>query len=194
MNKHQNKKRSLWYEWFESILVALILAVFIRTFFLEPYKIPTTSMVPTLMPRDKILVSKIIYGPRIPFVGLRIPGFRKPKRGEVIVFIAPPEPNKCYVKRLIGLPGEKVSIRDGRIYINDKLITLPSIGRNFYYNRGLYGQEGGEIKVPADSYFVLGDNSALSRDSRYWGFVPYRNVVGKALVIWWPPRRFKLIY
>jgi len=148
MSKHQNKKRSLWYEWFESILVALILAVFIRTFFVEPYKIPTTSMVPTLMPGDKILVSKIVYGPRIPFIGLRIPGFRKPKRGEVIVFIAPPEPDKCYVKRLIGLPGERVSIKDGRIYINGKLIAIPSISKNFITTRAFTGRRMASMVTP----------------------------------------------
>jgi signal peptidase I len=180
-------------EWTESIIVAAVLAVFVRTLFFEPYKIPTSSMVPTLIPGDKIFVSKVVYGPRIPFVAWRIPGIRKPQRGEVAVFISPAERRKCYIKRVIGMPGDSVEIKLGNIYINGEAVSDPRISKNFYYNVGDYAKEGQSVKVPDEYYFMLGDNSASSRDGRYWGFVPYRDVVGKALFIWWPPKRIRMI-
>lgn len=186
-------KKSVTREWVESIIIAAVLALFVRTFFFEPYKIPTSSMVPTLMPGDKIFVTKTLYGPRIPVLAWRLPGKARPERGEVIVFVSPAEKKKCYIKRVIGLPGEEVEIRKGGIYINGQAVTDPKISKKFYYNVGDYGEEGKSIKVPQDSYFVLGDNSASSRDSRYWGFVPWKSVVGKALFIWWPPKRVRNI-
>jgi len=187
------RKKSVWREWGESILIAFILAMFVRVFFFELYKIPTTSMVPTLVPGDRILVTKLIYGPRIPFIGWRIPGYRKIKRGEVLVFISPPEPSKAYVKRVIGLPGDEVEIRRGNIYINGKPVSDPVISKDFYYNFGKYGEDGEVVTVPKNSYFVLGDNSASSRDSRFWGFVPFKSVLGKAVLIWWPVKRIALL-
>ncbi|MBN2120129.1 MAG: signal peptidase I [Candidatus Omnitrophica bacterium] len=187
------KKKSVLREWVDSILIAFILAMFVRVFFFEFYKIPTSSMVATLIPGDRILVGKIIYGPRIPFVGVRIPGYRKPQRGEVIVFISPPEKSKAYVKRIVGFGGEEVEISQGSIYIDGREITDPRIRKNFYYNFGKFGQEGKVTKIPDDSYFVLGDNSASSRDSRHWGFVPAKDVLGKAILIWWPPKRIRMI-
>ncbi|MCD6583388.1 MAG: signal peptidase I [Candidatus Omnitrophica bacterium] len=193
MEKESRKKKSVLREWGESILIAFLLAVCVRIFFFELYKIPTTSMVPTLTPGDRILVSKFIYGPRLPFIGVRIPGYRKPKRGEVIVFISPAERNKAYVKRVIGLPGEILEIKYGSIYIDGKEVSLPSVARNFYYNFGEYGEEGEKIKIPENCYFVLGDNSASSKDSRYWGFLNFKDVLGKAILIWWPPQRIGMI-
>lgn len=195
MNIHAQppKKKSALREWVDSIVIALILAIFVRVFFFELYKIPTSSMVPVLIPGDRILVSKIVYGPRVPFFGIRIPGYRSPKRGEVIVFISPPERGKSYVKRIVGLPGDKMEIKHGSVLINGQQISDPYISRNFYYNFGDYAQENRAIEVPKDSYFVLGDNSASSRDSRYWGFVPSKDVLGKAILIWWPPKHAKLI-
>lgn len=188
------KKKSLTREWVESIIIAAILAILVRTFFFEPYKIPTSSMVPTLIPGDKIFVSKLVYGPRIPIIAKRLPGVKQaPERGEVIVFIAPQERNKCYIKRVIGLPGDKVEIKLGNIYINGEAITDPKISKNIYYNVGEFGQEGKGITVPEDKYFVLGDNSASSRDSRYWGFVEHQDLIGKALFIWWPPKRVRTL-
>lgn len=187
------KTKGIVREWIESIIIAAILALFVRTFFFEPYKIPTSSMVPTLIPGDKIFVTKMIYGPRIPWFGWRLPGIRKPERGEVMVFISPPERNKCYIKRVVGMPGDAVEIRLGNIYINGEAVSDPKVSKNFYYNVGDYGKEGIAIKVPEESYFVLGDNSASSRDSRYWGFVPFKDVIGKSLFIWWPPKRVRSI-
>jgi signal peptidase I len=186
--------KSIAKEWGESIVVAALLAMFVRIFFFEPYKIPTSSMVPTLLPGDKIFVTKMVYGPRIPLIALRLPGTKKaPVRGEVVVFIAPEERQKAYIKRVIGLPGDKVEIKLGNIYINGQQIKDPKISKNFYYNAGEYGAEGKEVTVPSESYFVLGDNSASSRDSRYWGFVQHKDVLGKALFIWWPPKRVRNI-
>jgi len=178
-------------EWTESIIVALALAVFLRTFFFQIYKIPTTSMVPTLMPGDKIFVSRISYGPRIPFTPIRLPGLHKPQRGEIVVFVPPQERNKAYIKRLIGLPGDRVEIKDGNVFINKKPLTDPRIARNYYYNQGDYGKE--EILVPAGKYFFMGDNSISSLDSRFWGYADEKDIVGKAIFVWWPPKRLGMI-
>lgn len=180
-------------EWLESILVAFILAMVIRTFIVQAFKIPTGSMRPTLIEGDLILVNKFIYGAKLPFSDLRLPALRQPRRGDVIVFIYPEDPKKDFIKRLVGLPGETLEIKNGTIYINDKPLLNSSFSQRFYYNRGDLGSEGQKIVVPKDSFFVLGDNSASSKDSRYWGFVPRKNLLGKSLVIYWPPLRMRMI-
>jgi signal peptidase I len=187
------KKKSWLRDWIESIIVAFILAMFIRTFVVQAFKIPTGSMRTTLMEGDVILVNKFIYGAKIPFTDLRLPKVRQPKTGDVIVFIYPENPKKDFIKRLIALPGETVEIKNGTIYINDTPLADSVFSRIYYYNRGDFGQEGQKITVPKDSYFVLGDNSSSSQDSRYWGFVPSNNILGKALVIYWPPQRIRII-
>jgi signal peptidase I len=150
-------------------------------------------MVPTLMPGDKIFVSKLTYGPKIPFTPWRIRGFRLPQRGDVVVFVPPHDRKKAYIKRLIGLGGERIILKSGNIYVNDKEIVDPKIARNFYHNQGDYGKEGKEIIVPNGKYFFLGDNSISSLDSRFWGFVDESDVVGKAIFIWWPPDRIAMV-
>ncbi|MCX7661629.1 MAG: signal peptidase I [Candidatus Omnitrophica bacterium] len=177
----------------KDILVALALAIFIKTFFLQAYKIPSGSMIPTLKPGDLILVEKITYGAKVPFTEFRLPGLRRPKRADVIVFIAPHEPKKAFIKRLVALPGEVVEIKKGTIYINDLPLLEEIFSSRYYYNRGEFAQEGDKVSVPKDSFFVLGDNSSSSQDSRYWGFVPYKNLIGRALLIYWPPWRIRLI-
>ena len=189
----KDKKKSVWREWADSIVVAAILAIILRTFLFQIYKIPTTSMVPTLMPGDKIFVSRITYGPRIPFTDIRIKGLRTPKRGDVVVFIPPHDRKKAYIKRLIGLPGDTFTIRKGNIYISGKEVVEPQIARNYYYNQGDYGFEDKEIVIPKDSYFFLGDNSISSLDSRFWGFVDKKDIVGKAVFIWWPFNRINMV-
>ena len=168
-------------EWVETIVIALALAMIVRTFVVAAFKIPTGSMKPTLLEGDKIFVNKFIYR------------FKPVERGDVIVFKYPEDPKKDYVKRLVGLSGETIEIKEGRIYIDDKEIDTPSIKNVYYRNSGDYGEKDIKTKVPQDCFFVLGDNSANSRDSRYWGFVPKKYLVGKAFVIWWPPNRIRLI-
>jgi signal peptidase I len=181
-------------EWVESLLVAAFIAFcIVRPFIVQAFKIPTGSMRPTLIEGDLIMVNKFLYGAKIPLTDLRLPAIRAPKRGDVIVFVYPEDSKKDFIKRLVGLPGEVVEIRNGTIYINDKALLDPIFNQRYYYNRGDLGNAGQKIVVPKDSYFVLGDNSASSRDSRYWGFVPHKNILGKALVIWWPPQRIRII-
>jgi len=191
--KDKIKQKSALREWVEAFVVALALAVFVRTFFFQIYKIPTTSMVPTLLPGDKIFVSKIAYGSKVPFTPLRLPGLKNPGKGEVVVFIPPSDRNKAYIKRLIASAGDRVRIKDGNIYVNGKQITDARIARNYYYNQGEYSKDDKEIIVPKQKYFFLGDNSINSQDSRYWGFADEKDIVGKAIFIWWPPKRIGMI-
>jgi len=180
-------------EWIESIVIALVLAMFIRTFFIQPFKIPSGSMRKTLIEGDRLFVSKFRYGAKVPFTDWRLPGIGQPERGDVIVFIYPNDRSKDFIKRLIAKGGETVEIKDGQIYVNDKQVDIPQIKKRYYYNRGDFGGLGEKIHVPLDSYFVLGDNSGSSHDSRYWGFVPKKDVIGKAEFIFWPLNRIRVI-
>jgi len=168
-------------EWFKSLIWAVAIALFIRAFLIGNFKIPSTSMVPTLKVGDRLLSNNIIYK------------IRPPKRGEVVIFKYPEDPKRDFVKRMIGLPGEKVMIKDGRIFINGMPVEEESIAGRYYYSEGYYGN-GEEIEVPPDSYYVLGDNSINSKDSRYWGFVPKKNLVGRALFTYWPPWRMGFVH
>ncbi|MBU1121970.1 MAG: signal peptidase I [Candidatus Omnitrophota bacterium] len=187
------KKKGVLREWVESIVIAAALAIFLRTFFFQIYKIPTTSMVPTLKPGDKIFVSKLVYGPKIPFTAVRIKGIASPKRGEVVVFIPPHDRKKAYIKRLIGVGGDRIFIRDGNIELNGEIVVDLKIAKNKYSNDGKYGKDNQEIVVPQGQYFFLGDNSKASLDSRFWGFVDEKDIVGKAIFIWWGPKRMGMI-
>ena len=191
---YKGEKNKAIREWVEAFLVAAFIAFcIIRPFIIQAFKIPTGSMRPTLMEGDLILVNKFLYGAKIPFTDLRLPVVRQPKRGDVIVFIYPEDRKKDFIKRLVGLSQETIEIRNGTIYINDQPLLDPIFNQRYYYNRGDLGNEGQKVTIPKDSYFVLGDNSASSRDSRYWGFVPYKNILGKALIVWWPPNRIRII-
>lgn len=187
------KKKSWVRDWGESIVIAFLLAMVIRVFVIQAFKIPTGSMRMTLIEGDIILVNKFIYGAKIPFTNYRLPAVRQPKRGDIIVFVYSEDRKKDFIKRLVGLPGETVEIKNGSVYINDKPLLDSNFSTRYYYNRGEYGQEGKKIVVPKDCYFVMGDNSASSLDSRYWGFVPYKDVLGKALVIYWPVNRIRIV-
>jgi len=169
-------------EWVEPIIIAVILALIIRTFVVQAFKIPTGSMRPTLMEGDRILVNKFVYK------------FTQPKRGDVIVFISPEDKKKDFIKRLIGLPNENIEISNGAILINSSPVEEgPVLNKRRYYNRGDFGMEGQNITIPNDAYYVLGDNSISSRDSRYWGFMPKKFLLGKAFLIYWPPNRIGMI-
>jgi len=167
-----------------SILFGIALAVCIalptRTFLIQAFKIPTGSMRPTFMQGDSILVNKFIYK------------IKKPERGDVIVFKYPEDKRKPFVFRIVGMPEESLQIKLGKIYINGALLEKEAIlGERYYYNKEntLYGEEGKKIQIPKNHYFVLGDNSASARDSRYWGFVPEDDITGKAILIYLPPTR-----
>lgn len=190
----KDKVKSQVREWIESIIIAVILALVIRAFVVQAFKIPSGSMIPTFQVGDRIFVNKFLYGARIPFTDIRLPAVRQPRRGDIIVFRSPEDGKKDFVKRLIAMEGETVEIRDGKIYIDNKVVEEPSSIRSFYYyNSGDYGRESQVIKVPKDSYYALGDNSSSSRDSRYWGFVPKKNMIGKVIVIYWPIHRMKTV-
>lgn len=191
----KEKVKSQVREWVESIAIALVIAIVIQTFLVQAFKIPSGSMIPTFNVGDRIFVNKLFYSARVPFVNWKMPGFdvRQPRRGDIIVFASPEDPKKDFVKRLVAVGGEDVEIKDGKILVNGRAPDEPFFKTAYYYNAGDYGRESRAIKVPADSYFVLGDNSANSRDSRYWGFVPRKNLVGKAVLLYWPLNRVKLI-
>ena len=165
-------------EWAQSIIIALILTLIIRAYVVQAFKIPSGSMRPTLIEGDKLFVNKFIYR------------FRSPERGDIVVFKYPEDPKKDFIKRLVAFEGESVEIKDGKILIGGKTLSKPDVfTRFYYYNHEKYGGPNEKIVVPKDAYYVLGDNSANSTDSRFWGFVPKKNMVGKAFVRWWPPKR-----
>ena len=187
-NKQEvTRERSVWREYAEALGMAIILALFIRTFVVQAFKIPSGSMLPTLQIGDHLLVNKFIYGVRIPLVGGRLLAVHQPQRGDVIVFIYPKDRSKDFIKRVVGLPGERVEIIDKAVFIDGKRIEdshafqEPADPRHDYRPRDNFGP----YTVPDDSVFVLGDNRDHSHDSRFWGSVPIRDILGKAFVLYW---------
>ena len=174
-------------EYLEPIIIAVLIALVVRAFIVQAFKIPSSSMEPTLLVGDHILVNKFIYGIRIPYTNIKFFQYRKPKRGDIIVFVFPKDRRKDFIKRVIGTEGEKVEILRNKIYINDKLIDDPWGQYNEKSNWIRYLQPmeryGPEI-VPQDSLFVLGDNRDNSQDSRFWGFVNINAVKGKAFIMY----------
>jgi signal peptidase I len=172
----------------EAILWAVVLALIIRTCLVQPFKIPSGSMENTLLVGDYLFVNKFIYGIRVPFTNVRLPSLRAPEQGEVLVFKYPEDRSKDYIKRVVGVPGDEIQIRDKQVYVNGTPYKNP---HEIYKDpRILSGESSardnfGLIRVPADSYFVMGDNRDNSNDSRFWGFVPKSDLVGKALIKWW---------
>lgn len=164
-------------EWAQSIAIALLLTLVIRTYVVQAFKIPSGSMRPTLMEGDKLFVNKFVYR------------FESPQRGDIVVFKYPRDRKKDFIKRLIAFGGETVEIRNGKIFIDGKKVELPALQKFYYYNHEDYGGPGVLIHVPEDSFYVLGDNSANSTDSRFWGFVPKKDMIGKAIFRWWPLNR-----
>ena len=186
--KSKIKKKSIFREYAEAAAIAVILALFIRTFVIQAFKIPSGSMIPTLMVGDHILVNKFIYGIKIPLVNKTLVPISTPKRNDVIVFIYPVDKSKDFIKRVIGLPGETLKMVDRKIYINGNLYK-DTYGRYTALHDPLplsYAKANfGPVTIPEDSLFVMGDNRDNSLDSRYWGFVPMKLVKGKALIIYW---------
>ncbi len=175
-------KGEVWRENIESLIWAIALALVIRTFIMAPFKIPSGSMRTTLIEGDRILVNKFLYR------------FKEPQRGDIIVFKFPVDGKRPFIKRLIGLGGERVEIRDGRLLVNDQAVAEPPVFKGItYYNQGIYGKIAQVIEVPEGSFYVLGDNSSSSHDSRFWGFVPRHMMIGKAMCIFWPPNRIRVL-
>jgi signal peptidase I len=188
-------KKSVAREYLESIVVAVILALFIRTFAVQAFKIPTGSMETNLLIGDHLLVNKMVYSPSVfPFEGLLL-GKREIQRGHIVVFKFPEEPGRDFIKRVIGLPGETVEIRDKQVQINGKALEEPYVrflepplrrDDPEYALRGDRDRDNwGPRVVPPGHLLVLGDNRDNSRDSRYWGFLPIDQVKGRALMVYW---------
>ena len=193
----KNVEKSKLFEWIKSILIALILALFIRTFIVQAYKIPSGSMEPTLLIGDYLLVNKLAYGIRTPFKNDFIYFRRIPKRQEVIVFSYPVNPKLDFIKRVIGLPGDTIEIIDKKVYVNGKPLKEPYVRFTdpHIYPRSITPRDNyGPVKVPSGYVFVLGDNRDQSCDSRFWGFVPIKNIKGRAMIIYfsWDSKHFRI--
>ena len=181
----RNRNGNVVREYAEAIIIALVLALFIRAFIVQAYKIPSGSMEDTLLIGDHILVNKFIFGPRIPFTNKRFFNFRKPKRGEIIIFLEPGKEKKDFIKRVIGLPGETIEVKNRKVYINGNLLDEKQYARHSrpYFVPGL--DNYGPFEIPKDSYFMMGDNRENSSDSRVWGALPAELIKGRAFLIYW---------
>ena len=212
-----------WLDWTAGLFPVIISVFFLRSFIVEPFKIPSGSMIPTLLVGDLILVNKFHYGLRLPVLNTKITEGEKPQRGDVMVFRYPPKPSLDYIKRVVGVPGDTVAYLNKRLTINGQAVPTESVPEFFdedamryfkQYEEKLSSQshrllndeqrpafvpgadkfpgyencdytvEGVTCKVPEGHYFMMGDNRDNSMDSRYWGFVPEKNIVGKAFFVW----------
>jgi len=199
------QKKSVTREYIEAFAIAILLALFIRTFIVQAFKIPSGSMKPTLLIGDHLLVNKFIYGIKIPYLDRIIIPVKNPKRGDIVVFKWPKDESKDFIKRVIGVEGDVVEIKSDQLYINGEKITSEHVGefdddnvgtieeleeslgdvKHYVLDQYKKYEDFGPIKVPKDSIFVMGDNRDNSEDSRYWGFVTLNKIKGKALIIYW---------
>jgi signal peptidase I len=189
---HTAFKKSVVREYFESIVIAVILALFVRTWVVQAFKIPTGSMENNLLIGDHLLVNKFIFGPTPLAIGRAVLPVRPIARGDIVVFKYPDEPDRDFIKRVIGLPGETIELRNKKVHVNGQPLDEPYVHfltppSNDYQEVTSYDlrERFGPVTVPADQYFVMGDNRDNSQDSRYWGFLPRHYVKGKALLIYW---------
>jgi signal peptidase I len=221
-----------WLDWTAGLFPVIVVVFLLRSFLFEPFKIPSGSMIPTLLVNDLILVNKFYYGVRLPVINLKILDNHSPQRGDVMVFRYPPKPSLDYIKRVVGIPGDEVAYLNKQLTINGKPLPktpLPDFfdadalryAKQFQEVNGnktyrllndderpafvagaddfafrencRYSSEGVVCKVPEGHYFMMGDNRDNSLDSRYWGFVPEANIVGKAFFIWMHFGNFKRI-
>ncbi|MCG2813433.1 MAG: signal peptidase I [Thermodesulfovibrionales bacterium] len=182
-----NKKKIIW-EYAKAIITALILAMLIRTFIIQAFKIPSGSMIPTLLVGDHILVNKFLYGTKIPFSGKRVFMFKKPERGDIIVFKYPEHPSKDFIKRVVAAEGDVIESKNKMIHVNGNKVNEPYAQHTDSSMRpmGIEPRDNfGPVIVPKNKYFVMGDNRDQSYDSRYWGYVDIKDVKGKALILYW---------
>lgn len=198
------RKKSLVREYVEAFAIAILLALFIRTFIVQAFKIPSGSMKPTLLIGDHLLVNKFIYGIKIPYLDRVVIPVKEPKTGDVIVFKWPKDESKDFIKRVVGVEGDVIEIKENQLFINSEGITTEHAGE--FNDEDLYVEEleeylgdvkhsildrekgyedFGPITVPENSVFVMGDNRDNSQDSRYWGYVTLNKIKGKALIIYW---------
>jgi signal peptidase I len=221
-------KEPWWIEYPKSFFPVILIVFLLRSFLVEPFKIPSGSMIPTLLVGDFILVNKYTYGIRLPVLNVKVLSINEPRRGEVMVFRYPVNPTLDYIKRVVGVPGDEIAYRNKRLTINGReieirrdgdfnyvegslnfvaaqrysenlgghqhavlvqpevpTVQLSGVGAFPFRNNCAYNDEGFVCKVPPGHYFRMGDNRDSSSDSRYWGFVPEENIVGKAFLIWW---------
>lgn len=189
------KKKSLIREYAESIAIAVLLALVIRTYLVQAFKIPSGSMEDTLAIGDHLLVSKFIYGTKLPFGDKRVLTIRDPRQGDVIVFEYPEDPSKDFIKRVVGVPGDVVEGKDKKVYVNGKHYENP---HEIHKEKDVIPKEMnprdtfGPVTVPANSYFVMGDNRDRSYDSRFWKFVKRDQIKGLAFIKYWSWDRDKL--
>jgi signal peptidase I len=181
-------KKSIVREYTQAIIIAIIIAFFIRTFFVQAFKIPSGSMIPTLQIGDWLLVNKVVYGIKIPVLRKTIIPFTKPKRGDVVVFIYPMDRSKDFIKRVIGVAGDIIEIKNKKIHINGTALndTHGIYTDSLILPRSMQPRDNfGPVKVPTGHIFAMGDNRDNSYDSRFWGFVNLDDVIGKAFIIYW---------
>lgn len=189
------KEKSVFREYTEIVLITVMLFLFIRAEIVQAFRIPSESMEATLQVGDFLLVNKFIYGTGIPFTDLHLPGWREPEPGDILVFPYPRNPTQMFIKRCIAVAGHKVEIRDKEVYVNDMRVEN---SRHVKFDdpevrpahRSIRDNWGPKI-VPAGALFVMGDNRDFSSDSRYWGFVDTKDVVGNAFVIYWSWERHR---
>lgn len=165
----------------ETLVIAGAIFVVIYAFLVRPFQVTGNSMVPTFLNGEYV------------FTNLLAQRFGPLNRGDVIVFKAPPSEEKDYIKRIIGLPGDKVKVESGKVYLNDKLLDEPYIATDVRTDARGFAQEGQEVLVSENSYFVMGDNRPFSSDSRDWGLVTFDKVIGKSALVYWPPQRFRIV-
>jgi signal peptidase I len=183
----KRRPKSVVREYAEALLVALVLALFIRSFVVQAFKIPSGSMIPTLLIGDHILVNKFVYGVRLPYFRTLVVPVTMPRRGDVVVFIYPQDEDKDFIKRVVGVAGDTVEVRDKRLYVNGDAVPDP----HAHFAEGEDGRVApprdnfGPFQVPAGYIFVMGDNRDRSYDSRFWGPVALDKVKGKAFLIYW---------
>ena len=198
-------KKSTVREYAEALTIAILLALFIRTFIIQAFKIPSGSMKSTLLIGDHLLVNKFVYGIKIPFIDKYIVQFKKPERGDVVVFKWPEDESKDFIKRVIGISGDTIEIKNDALYVNGDRVKTSYTGeysdeeiskadvyeeiigskKHKILDQFAKHENFGPVKVPDNSIFVMGDNRDNSQDSRYWGYVKLEKIKGEALIIYW---------